>query len=145
MALSDDQNAFVQWLLTPKDERNPRTQAALAERLGVSPTMLTSWKSEATFLERWNAEYLSGVGSPERKSAIMETLYGTATDPDDPKHVQAAKSYFEIEGSLAPKGRSQLDITVASRPTSELSDAELERMLAAKAGDELGRRRDASA
>ena len=27
----------------------------------------------------------------------MATLFRTATDADDPKHVQAAKAYFEIK------------------------------------------------
>jgi hypothetical protein len=145
MSLSPVQEKFVDWLLTPKHERTPSTQSELAAELSVSPNKLTAWKRDADFLESWNGSYLSDIGSPEKKSIIMQTLYGTATDPDDPKHVQAAEKYFAIEGSLRPTNRNSLDITVASKPASDLTDEELQRMLASKAGDELGRRRQGEA
>ena len=138
-------DALIEWLLTPKDERDPRNQNLLAEKMGVKPNTLSSWKKDAEFLEKWNATYHRTVGSPETKMTIMQTLLGTATDPDDPKHVQAAKTYFEIEGSLRPpSSKNSLDITVSAKPASELSDEDLERMLASKAGDELARRRDSA-
>lgn len=71
----------------------------------------------------------------------MNTLMATATDADDPKHVQAAKAFFEIEGSLRPQ-KNQVDIKVTAAP-SELSDDDLERLMSDKATDELSKRREA--
>ena len=139
----ENREIFLEWLLTPRDERDPATQTELAEQFGVHPTTLANWKRSPEFLEQWNLQYLRTVGSPETKGEIMATLRRTATDQDDPKHVQAAKAYFEIEGSLRP-AKQQVDVQVTARSVSELSDADLQRLLSAKADDELAKRRDAS-
>ena len=142
MALSPQKQRFIIWLLTPPKEREPRTQAELAEELGVNPSDLSQWKSDEEFLKEWNRQYLRTVGSPETKTRIMQTLLQTATDGEDPKHVQAAKTYFEIEGSLRPS-KAQVDVSVTAKP-SELSDADLKRLVKLKANDELARRREVS-
>ena len=143
MSASPQQIRVISWLLTSKSEREPRTQAALAAELGVDPSMIGKWKADPDFLVEWNARYLRTIGSPATKMAIMETLLQTATDEDDPKHVQAAKAYFEIEGSLRPV-KAQVDVNVSGAKPSELSDAQLDALLADKATDELAKRREAS-
>jgi len=139
----DLRDRFLDWLRTPKEEREPSTQKELAEQFGVEATQLSAWKRDPDFLERWNTTYLRTIGSPETKGEIMATLRRTATDQDDPKHVQAAKAYFEIEGSLRPAS-AKLDISVKAGAPSELTDEELQRLLAMKATDELAKRRDVS-
>lgn len=141
MALSEQQRRVIAWLLTQKSEREPRTQAELAEELEVSVRTLSEWKRDEEFLREWNAQYLRTISNPGKKMEIMETLLRTATDAEDPKHVQAAKAFFEIEGSLKPQ-RQGVDVTVTTKP-SELSDEELKRLMAMKAGDELAQRREA--
>ena len=138
--MSPEQQEFITWLLKPKDERKPAYQKDLAEQLGVDHKLLSEWKRDPDFLVEWNAAHLRTIGSPSRKSQIMQVLFETATDPDDPKHVQAAKTYHEIEGTLKPKAQ-QVDIAVTTKP-SELSDADLDAMLADRAEDELAKRRD---
>lgn len=130
---------FLTWLCTPPKERDPKTMDALAQEIGVERRTLTNWKTvDKEFLEAWEKLYLKTIGNPERKSAIMDTLYRTATDPDDPKHVQAAKQYFEIEGSVKP---AQMEVRV-TKEASQLSDEELAKIAAAKASDELAARRE---
>ena len=143
MAMTANQDHFIEWLLVPKAERQPRTQNELAEKLGVTPSDLSAWKRDVEFLQAWDAMYLKTIGSPETKMKIMQTLMQTATDEDDPKHVQAAKTFFEIEGSLRPS-KTQVDVNVHGTKPSELTDAQLDELLAAKAGDELSQRREAS-
>lgn len=121
--------AFLDWLTTPPREREHRTLDAFAEAIDVHANTLTAWKRDADFLAEWEKRYLSGIGSPERKQNIMDTLLRTATDQDDPKHVQAAKTYFEIEGSMRPQ-KMQVEVTRAVR---DLSDAELAGLIAEKA------------
>jgi len=143
MAMSEMQQDFIEWLLTPKSERKLSTQNELAEYFGVSPSVLSNWKKDTEFIQAWNAGYLTSIGSPETKMSIVQTLMRTAMDQDDPKHIAAAKAYFEIEGSLRPV-KSQVDIKVSAKAPSDLSDEELQRLLAERADDELAKRRDAS-
>lgn len=129
--------AFLKWLCTPPKEREPRTMEELAETLQVTRRTLTNWKTDdKEFIEAWEKLYLNTIGNPERKQTIMDTLYKTATDPDDPKHVQAAKQYFEIEGSVKP-AKMQIEV---SRPAKELTDDELDAILADKIASEKQQR-----
>lgn len=137
--MSPTQERVIGWLMTVKEQREPHTQAALAEELGIDKGVISAWKRDPDFLEAWNTRYLRTIGDPGSKMEIMNTLMQTATDADDPKHVQAAKAFFEIEGSLRPQ-KNQVDIKVTTSP-SELSDEELERLMSAKAEDELSKRR----
>lgn len=130
--------AFLQWLCTPPRDRDPKTMDELADQLGVTRRTLTNWKTDdKEFMEAWEKLYLRTIGDPSRKQTIMDTLYGTATDRDDPKHVQAAKTYMEIEGSLKP---AKTEITVQSGDASKLTMEQLDELLAQKAADEKGRR-----
>lgn len=128
--------AFLRWLCTPPKDREPRSQELLAQELGMSREVLSRWKDDKEFIEAWEKLYLKTIGNPERKQTIMDTLYRTATDPDDPKHVQAAKQYFEIEGSVKP-AKMQVEVT---KSASNLTDEELDEILATKiAGVREGR------
>lgn len=144
--LIDDANRerFILWLCTPPAERDPRTQDALAQEFGYSPgsSALTALKRDPEFLRDWNTRYLQTISSPEKKMRIMERLEATALDEDDPKHVQAAKAYFEIEGSLRPAGTTNVEVQTGP-PVSDVSDEKLEALLAAAAQDELSARREA--
>lgn len=139
--MSAKQDRFIGWLMTVKEQREPRTQSALAAELDLDSSLLSAWKRDPDFLEAWNVRYLRTIGNPGSKMEIMNTLMATATDADDPKHVQAAKAFFEIEGSLRPQ-KNQVDIKVTAAP-SELSDDDLERLMSDKATDELSKRREA--
>jgi hypothetical protein len=129
--------AYLDWLCTPPKERTPSTKVALAETIGVTHRTLNNWTDDKEFLEEWEKRYLKSIGDPSRKSQIMDTLLRTATDPDDPKHVQAAKAYFEIEGSLKP---TRMEVQVTQRPASELTDEQLSELLTLNAKAEQEQR-----
>lgn len=114
----------------------------LAAELGTSIAMLAKWKEEPDFLKEWEREYLRTVGNPEVKMKIMRALEQIASDPDDPKIVQAARAYFEIQGTVKPQGT--VEVNVNTKPPTELSDDELRELMAMKAGDELARRRESA-
>jgi hypothetical protein len=141
MALDINRRRFLTWLLTHPDEREPATQGLLAEELGTSPYKLNKWKEEAEFLKEWEREYLRTVGNPEVKMKIMKALEQIASDPDDPKIVQAARAYFEIQGTVKPQG--SIEVNVNTKTPSDLSNEELRELMAKKAEDELARRREA--
>ena len=128
---------FLHWLCTPPKDREPRLLEELAEELGLTRRTLTNWKDDKDFLEAWEKLYLKTIGNPEVKMRIMKTLEKTATDPDDPKHVTAAKTYFEIEGSVKP---AKMDVQVTQRPAKELTDEQLAELIALNAQAEKDQR-----
>ena len=138
--LSDfSKQAFLGWLCTPVKERDPKSQVALADQLGIDRQTLRAWRNDKEFLEEFERRYLATIGDPSRKSEIMDTLYKTAIDPDDPKHVQAAKQYFEIEGSVKP---AKIDLQVSGSP-KELTDEQLAEIIQLKAVGEMEQREKA--
>ena len=129
--------AYLAWLCTAPNDREPRTQIDLASQLGVTTRTLQNWQNDKEFLEAWEKLYLKTIGNPEVKMKIMKTLERTASDADDPKHVQAAKAYFEIEGSVKP---AKMQVEVSQRPAKELTDEQLSELLAMNAQAEQDRR-----
>lgn len=124
---------FLDWLCTVPKEREPRTMEALADELSLTRRTLTTWKTDdKEFIEAWEKRYLQTIGNPGVKQEIMETLRRTATDPDDPKHVQAAKTYFEIEGSMKP---AKMEVNV-TRAAKDLTDEQLDALIAEHAMNE---------
>lgn len=127
---------FMNWLCTPPKDREPRHKKDLAEELGVIHKTLNNWQNHPEFLKEWERLYLKTIGDPGVKLRIMKTLEATATDRDDPKHVQAAKTYMEIEGSMKPQ---KVEVQVSKDP-EKLTDEELDAYLSAAARSEVERR-----
>lgn len=130
---------FLDWLTTPLKEREAKTVTDFCRQHDLSRNTVKEWKSDPEFIKEWEKRYLRTIGNPGRKSEIMDTLYRTATDPDDPKHVAAAKQYFEIEGSMRPQ---KLDVQVTGDPKS-LTDEDLAALLAEHAAKQLEQRGEA--
>lgn len=128
--------AFLRWLCTPPKEREFKTFIDFAKSIDTDRRTLQNWRDDKEFLEAWEKMYLRTIGDPGKKSEIMATLFRTATDADDPKHVQAAKAYFEIEGSMKP---AKMEVTV-QRPAAELTDDQLATLLAERAEAEKAQR-----
>lgn len=127
---------YMNWLCTPPKDREPKLKKDLADELGVTHKTLNNWHNNADFLKAWEKLYLKTIGDPGVKLRIMQTLERTATDPDDPKHVQAAKTYFEIEGSMKPQ---QMNVQV-TKDAAKLTDDELDGLLDSLAVSEKERR-----
>jgi hypothetical protein len=138
MSDADDfrRQVFIEWLCTPKRDREPQSEKEFAEQHGVAATVLTRWKKDRTFLLAWEQHYLSTVGSPERKQNLLDTLYRTGTDADDPRHVAAASKYIEIVDGLKPQ---RIDVHL-HRPAKDLSDEELDQIAAEHAARERAAR-----
>jgi len=133
---AEKKQAFIEWLCTPKRDRQPQTQEELAKQFRIGVSTLTNWRKNPDFVALWDQHYMTTIGSPERKQALLDTLYKTGTDNDDPRHVQAAKTYMELVDGLKPQ---KLDITV-NRPAKDLSDEELDAIAAQFAARERAAR-----
>jgi len=139
MTLADPRHQrLVDWLTTPKQERQPLTMKELAVDLGVSDRTLRDWKERREIREVWEEQAKKVVGSPERAQDVLEAMYQRAIDSTDAKQVQAAKLYLEAIEAIKPP-------TVEVRSVSDLarvSDDELQAMIAATAGQMLEERQN---
>jgi len=127
---------FVDWLTRIPADREPPTQVLLAIELGVNDQTLTQWKRDGEFLAEWEKRYRATSGSPERQQQVLDALHATAIDRTDPRQVPAARAYLEATDAIKPK---RVDVTV-SRNAKDLSNDELNELLAVEAARELERR-----
>jgi hypothetical protein len=115
----------MEWLTTPVPEREPSSRQKLADLLGVDVRTVRGWTEHPQFVEEWRRRSSAIIGSPDRSRQIMDTLYRAATDPRNRLQVQAAKLYLEATNAIRPPA---MEVTV--KRTTELSDAELDALLA---------------
>lgn len=110
------QAAYLAWLLLPKDEREPRTKTEMAARLGVTIQALLGYERDPAFADEVRSR-LGHAFKVDRLPALFEALYVTATDPDNPRQVTAARTLLEWFG------RSQAE--ASNQHLSELTDEQL--------------------
>ena len=84
-------DVYVEWLLTPSNEREPRTKKALAAELNITTGTLRRYDQDPwmrrEFLRRSRAAFTTS-----RAAEVIDTLYQRATDPYDTQGVSAAKA-----------------------------------------------------
>lgn len=129
--------AFLEWLTTVPDQREPSTQKAWAETVGAPTEYLSEWKRDPDFLVEWERMYRRKVGSPEKQQAVLDALHATATDRTDPRQVPAARAYLEAIDAIKPK---KMDVSVTTKPARDLSDADITLLIAEAATLEAERR-----
>ena len=106
---------------TPKPNTNSPTNST------STPSTLYNWRQDRDFRDVWHDEADEVIGDPDRRQAVLETLYRAATDERNPRHVTAAKLYLEAIGAIAPP---KLDVTVSGKALGMLDDDELESLIA---------------
>jgi len=132
VALTQEQQQYIDWLCTAPSERQPRTKGAMAERLGVDITTLRRWEKRQNFKAEWQERVDDIQGSPERTQALLDTLYKKALDGD----TKSAQLYLQATNRMAPP---TVEIK-SDRKTSELSDQELDELIGAMAAREKQQR-----
>jgi hypothetical protein len=118
---------YIEWLTTVPNYRVPRTERELAHELDVFPKTLYNWRQDREFIDIWRGESDEVIGGPDRRQAVLETLYRAATDERNPRHVTAGKLYLEAIGAMAPP---KLDVTISGKALGLLTDEEIERLIA---------------
>ena len=82
---------YLEWLLTPDDERDPPLKTQMAARLGVSLQTLHNYDSD-----RWlQDEYMRrarGHFKVAKFGRVLDTLYQIATNPSHKSSVTAANA-----------------------------------------------------
>lgn len=128
---------LVDWLTTPPDKRNPRTRRELADELLISVSTLWTWQKDPLVIAHWDRESKLRIGSPERTSLVLDDVFKLARDPDlaPMSRLRAADLYLKAVDAMRPP-----EIDKAIKTAAELSDAELQALLAEAAQAELVRR-----
>ena len=132
LTLTQQQQVYVEWLCTAPSERVPATKKAMALELGVDITTLRRWEKKEVFRNAWKDTVDEVQGSPERTQRLLDTLYSKALDGD----TKSAQLYLQATNRMAPP-----TVTVQSnKKAAELSDAELDSLIAAVAEREKAQR-----
>ena len=132
LTLTQQQQVYVERLCTAPSERVPATKKAMALELGVDITTLRRWEKKEVFRNAWKDTVDEVQGSPERTQRLLDTLYSKALDGD----TKSAQLYLQATNRMAPP-----TVTVQSnKKAAELSDAELDSLIAAVAEREKAQR-----
>ena len=127
------QEAYIVWLCTPPSERVPSSKEKYAESIEVNVTTLRRWEKKDVFRKKWQEKVDDIQGSPERSQRLLDTLYNAALGGD----IKAAQLYLQATNRMAPPS-----VTVKSETTvAQLSDKELDALIAASAANEMESRR----
>lgn len=130
--LTKAQTEYLEWLCTAPSERTPTTKTALADTLGVNRKTLTRWESNPLFRKEWETRVTNIQGSPERTQRLLDTLYNSAINGD----TKSAQLYLQATNRMAPP---TVEIKNEKR-SAELSDSELDELIAAMAMRERDKR-----
>jgi len=119
--LSETQEAYLAWLLTPEDTRNPGTKKEWAELNDVHYNTLGVWEKNKIFKERWNLGVKGMAQSPERTQALLDALYAKGISGD----VKSAELYLKATGQM----QQAQTVNINTSSVKELTDEELQAMI----------------
>ena len=132
LTLTPQQQQYLEWLCTAPSERTPPSKHKMALHLGVNETTLRRWEKKDIFVSQWKAAVDEVQGSPERTARLFDTLYAKALDGD----TKSEQLYLQATNRMAPP-----TVTVQSnKKAAELSDEELDQLIAAVAEREKSQR-----
>jgi hypothetical protein len=128
LILTPTQQRYLDWLCTPPMERTPNSKNRMAVELDVDVKTLRRWEKKPAFREQWQSRVDDIQGSPERTQGVLDVLYAKAIEGD----TKSAQLYLQATNRMAPPTIEMR----TDRKTSELSDAELDELIAAMASRE---------
>jgi len=104
--ISEDQDAFLEWLLTPKEARQPSSQNEWARQRGLATQTVARWKTQdPLFRSTWEKKLADMSVGPERLQIILDALFAEAQGGD----VQAAKAYIQWVEKISPPSATEKD------------------------------------
>lgn len=120
--LTETQEAYLAWLLTPEDSRMPKTKKDWAEQHDIHYNTLGVWEKNKVFKERWDLGVKGMAQSPERTQALLDALYVKGVSGD----VKSAELYLKATGFMQQVQTVNINNTSSVK---ELSDDELQAMI----------------
>ena len=85
----DRMDKYLEWLLTPKAERVPRTKREMAKQLGITIQTLNTYDKDPWLIQE-HTRRAQAVFRVERFQSVLNTLFEIATDKDHPRNTSAA-------------------------------------------------------
>jgi len=131
LLLTQEQEEYLAWLLTPELQRVPATKKAWAEAHGMHQNSPLNWEKKKAFVERWRLGIEGLNQSPERTQRLLDALYDQGLGGD----VRSAELYLKATGNMPNQTLNVKNET----SVKDLSDEDLERMIL-----ELGRKHKGS-
>jgi len=121
LSLTKDQEDYLEWLLTPEDQRQPATKKDWAASRDMHYNTLGHWEKKKNFRERWQLGIEGLNQSPERTQKLLDALYikGVAGD------TKSAELYLKATGSMP----SQTLTVRQESSVKDLSQEELEGLI----------------
>jgi len=110
---------YLEWMLTPVGEREPRTKRELAKNLGISHTTLSAYDKDLWLQD----EYMRrsrGAFRVNRFETVLDSLYRQAIDTDNPRSVTAAGHLLKWVSERVDVGAEKPDL--ATFTPEELAD-----------------------
>jgi hypothetical protein len=123
--LDTRQEKYLQWLMMPPSHRIPKTKQEFADENGLDSSTLRRWDKKPAFKAEWEKRVAELQDSPERTQRLLDALYEAGLNGDN----KAAQLYLQATNRLAP---TQIKVE-HSQSISELSDAELDALIAQEA------------
>jgi len=121
LLLTQEQEEYLAWLLTPELQRVPATKKAWAEAHGMHQNSPLNWEKKKAFIERWRLGIEGLNQSPERTQRLLDALYDQGLGGD----VRSAELYLKATGNMPNQTLNVKNET----SVKDLSDEDLERMI----------------
>ena len=123
---------YMAWAAAPKISRQPTTLDELAVMLGLrSPRVIYTWRAKYPAINQVVA-MLQAAPLWEHRREVIEALVSVASTPDY-KSFNDRKLFLELTGDYVPRSVQQTLVGQSSKDLTEMSDAELDAMLAGAA------------
>jgi hypothetical protein len=122
LLLTQEQEAYLAWLLTPEDQREPATKRAYADSKEMHENTLRSWEKKKNFIERWKLGVEGLNQSPERTQKLLDALYIKGISGD----TKSAELYLKATGNMPNASTLNIKTETSLR---DISDDELEKMI----------------
>lgn len=116
MTFSPKQRKFIEWVATPKSDRDPPTYEEFATQLGITSRTLRNWRNLPGFWEEvW---HLAEMHLGDRLAGIYKAL----ADKAEAGNVSAIRLALEATGKINPQTNIQ-QVNVAPFTIEELNAA----------------------
>ena len=126
---------YLEWICLPEHLRFPENKKAWADSRGVHQNTLQAWEKHPEFIEKWEENVKRAAQSPERTEQLLDMLFKRGLNGD----TRSAELYLKATNQMP---NPKQEINIKTEKTSELSDSELEALIAEYAQKESHLRKE---
>ena len=133
LLLTEPQERYLDWLLSAPSERVPKGKKDYATDNHHSIATMRKWEKTSAFRDRWKTSVETIEGSPERTQRMLDSLYQAGLRGDSKSADLWLRATNRMQAATAP-------VVPAASKAAELSDTELDVLIAAVAAREKASR-----